>query len=178
MVVLDVMQDLCFVDNLLVIGEFGICFYVGVLLQVSDGVWLGMLCVIGKLLCVVFGDVDWIKLMQLVVIVMVWLEILWIFSYVDSLIFLFNCSCLIVDLYSFVVLGQGGEGLFGKLIVVVVDICDCVYLCDMIKVLGWDYVEGFLIQVKEQLCQLLGEVVFYCIGIMIFVYLEWCDIWQ
>ncbi|MFY0099826.1 hypothetical protein ABTQ08_20390, partial [Acinetobacter baumannii] len=87
-----------------------------------------------------------------------------------------NRSRLTADLHSLAALGQDGEGLSGKLTAVAVDICDRVYLRDMIKALGWDYVEGFLIQAKEQLRQSLGEVALYRIGTTTFAYLERRDI--
>lgn len=178
MVVLDATQDARFADNPLVTGEPGIRFYAGAPLQTADGVRLGTLCVIGKSPRTQFGRAERLTLRQLAAIVMARLDTLRVSSYVDSLTSLPNRSRLTADLHSLTSLGQGTHALTGKLTVVAIDLCDRVYLRDMIKALGWDYVEGFLIQAKEQLRQALGEVALYRIGTTTFAYLERRDIWQ
>lgn len=45
---------MCFVSNLVVICDGGICFYVGVLIIFSDGLCMGVLCVLDCKLCMFF----------------------------------------------------------------------------------------------------------------------------
>lgn len=178
MVVLDATQDERFAGNPLVTGEPGIRFYAGAPLQAADGVRLGTLCVIGKSPRAQFSAADRATLAQLAAIVMARLEILRVSSYVDSLTSLPNRSRLLADLQALQAVGCGAESLPQRLTAVVVDVCDRVYLADMIKALGWDYAEGFLLQAKERLRQALGEIALYRIGTTAFAYLERRDLWQ
>ncbi|RAM62377.1 sensor domain-containing phosphodiesterase [Herbaspirillum rubrisubalbicans] len=178
MVVLDATQDARFADNPLVTGEPGIRFYAGAPLLASDGLRLGTLCLIGKSPRAQFSAAQADTLAQLAAIVMARLDSLRVSSYVDSLTSLPNRSRLLVDLQSLQALAGSSAVFSDKLTAVAVDICDQVYLGDMIKALGWDYVEGFLVQATERLRQALGEVALYRIGTTSFAYLERKERWQ
>ncbi|MRT27901.1 EAL domain-containing protein [Herbaspirillum sp. CAH-3] len=178
MVVPDACQDARFADNPLVTGAPGIRFYAGAPLQTADGVRLGTLCVISTSPRTEFTRAERLTLRQLAAVVMARLDTLRSASYMDSLTALPNRSRLDADLQELAAFGPEGGGLSGKLTAVVVDICDRIYLRDMIKALGWDYVEGFLIQAMDQLRQALGEVALYRIGTTTFAYLERRDRWQ
>lgn len=174
MVVLDACHDPRFADNPLVTGEPGIRFYAGASLRTREGLYLGTLCVIGKSPRQQFSDEDAATLQRLAAIVMARLEILRDASYVDSLTSLPNRSRLVGDLQTL----RSVDGPLDKLTAVAVEVCEHVYLADMIKALGWDYVEGFLIEAKERLRQALGGIALYRIGTTSFAYLERRDVWQ
>jgi hypothetical protein len=104
-----------------------------------------------------FTRAERLTLRQLAAVVMARLDTLRSASYMDSLTALPNRSRLDADLQELAAFGPEGR-LPGKLTAVAVDICDRIYLRDMIKALGWDYVEGFLIQAMDQLRQALGRL--------------------
>lgn len=174
MVVPDARLDPRFADNPLVTGEPGIRFYAGASLQTREGLHLGTLCVIGKSPRAQFSEEEADTLRRLAAIVMARLEILRDASYVDSLTALPNRSRLVSDLQTL----RSVEGHLDRLTAVAVEVCEHVYLADMIKALGWDYVEGFLIEAKERLRQALGGIALYRIGTSSFAYLERRDVWQ
>lgn len=181
MVIPDARQDERFAGNPLVLGEPGIRFYAGAALRTADGVALGTLCLIGKSPRSQFSEVDQDRLERLAAIVMARLDMLRMGSYVDSLTSLPNRSRLVADVQLMQAHATGLAGLDElprRLAAVAVDVCDHTYLTDMVKALGWDYVEGFLIQAKERLCQALGEMALYRIGATSFAYLDRCDRWQ
>lgn len=81
MVIQDVLNDDCFYDNLFVIGVFGICFYVGWLFIVLNGVFIGMLCLIDMWFClfefdefVFFGDFVYMIECEIVVLYFVMID--------------------------------------------------------------------------------------------------------
>lgn len=172
MVVPDATRDARFADNPLVTGEPGIRFYAGAALCSSDGVKLGTLCVIGKSPRADLSAQEVATLEHLAAIVMARLENLRVSSYVDSLTSLPNRNRLLADLHSLRRAAGDNYDLVQRLTAVAVDVCEHVYLVDMIKALGWDYVEGFLIQAKERLRAALGDVALYRIGTTTFAYLE------
>jgi GGDEF domain-containing protein len=53
-----------------------------------------------------------------------------------------------------------------------VDICSREYLFDMVKALGWDYAEAFLVQVSRALCEALGGQPVYRVTTTTFVFLD------
>lgn len=171
LIVPDASRDHRFADNPLVLSEPGIRFYVGASLVTPTGLRLGTLCIIGKSPREKFTVDDAVTLQRLAAIVMARLEILRENSYVDSLTKLPNRNHFFADLQAL----QGTPELRSsrnKLTAVAVDICDRSYLDDMVKALGWDYVEGFLIQAKEQIRLALGEMGLYRIGTTVFAFLE------
>ncbi len=181
MVVLDAQQDQRFASNPLVLEAPGIRFYAGAVLRTADGVALGTLCLIGKSPRSQFSAADQDKLERLAAIVMARLDMLRMGSYVDSLTALPNRSRLVADVQLMQAQMPGLDGLDElprRLTAVAVDVCDHAYLADMVKALGWDYAEGFLIQAKERLCQALGGMALYRIGPTTFACLERCDRWQ
>lgn len=99
--------------------------------------------------------------------VMEWLEQLCNCGYIDYVMSLFNCVCL-MEVLCVCVYVQGVGGVF--CVVLGIDICLCEYLFDMVKVFGWDYVEFFLVQVSCVLCEVLDGQFVYWVMIIIFVF--------
>ncbi len=178
LVVQDAREDQRFSNNPLVLGEPRIRFYAGASLVTPCGLRLGTLCLIGKSPREQFTDDESATLQQLAAIVMARLEILRVNSYVDGLTKLPNRSQFAADLQSIESTGPVALHMRPLLAAVAVDICDRVYLDDMVKALGWDYAEGFLIQAKDRLAQALGDVVLYRIDTTVFAFLEKMDAWQ
>ncbi|MFL9922960.1 EAL domain-containing protein [Herbaspirillum lusitanum] len=172
MVVLDATKDERFKNNALVLGDPHIRFYAGAPLITPEGICLGTLCVIGKTPRDEFSDEDLATLEQLGAIVMARLEILRTTGYVDALTTLPNRTRFIEDLRFF---EKSSDRLRRSVTAVSVDICDRDYFVDMIKALGWDYAEGFLIQAKNRLVDAVDTSAVYRIGTTLFAYLHYSD---
>ncbi|MCA1326111.1 sensor domain-containing phosphodiesterase [Herbaspirillum sp. alder98] len=167
MVVLDACADERFRHNALVTGEPGIRFYAGAPLITSEGARLGTLCVIGKTTRDAFTADQASKLEQLASIVMARLELLRSSDYLDKLTALPNRSRLIEDLRCSPAMAHRHDN---PVTTVAVDVCDRTYLFDMVKALGWDYAEGFLVAAMQRLRDCAPPVVLYRIGTTTFAY--------
>lgn len=169
MVVLDAQRDPRFHDNALVTGAPHIRFYAGAPLISPQGHVLGSLCLIDPQPRLRFGPTEVGRLEQLAAMVMERLEQLRNRGYTDHVTGLPNRARLMEVLRARAHV-QGAAGL--PCAALGVDICSREYLFDMVKALGWDYAEAFLVQVSRALCEALGSVPVYRVTTTTFVYLD------
>ncbi|MGB9984462.1 EAL domain-containing protein [Herbaspirillum sp. AP21] len=170
MVVLDAQEDVRFAGNALVTGAPHIRFYAGAPLVTSRGLSLGTLCIIDSRPRSEFGANQLAQLQQLAAIVMERLEQLRNRGYIDHVTTLPNRARLMEVLRT-----RRHEATSLPCAALAVDICPREYLFDMVKALGWDYVEGFLMEVSRTLRQVLAGIEVYRVTTTTFVYLDDSD---
>lgn len=169
MVVTDALQDARFSRHALVTGAPFIRFYAGAPLVTPQGLSLGTLCIIDSRPRPDFGASQFAQLNQLAAIVMERLEQLRNRGYIDHVTALPNRARLMEVLRT---RGHARANMGGGDAAVAVDICPREYLFDMVKALGWDYAEGFLMEVSRTLRRVLGALPLYRVTTTTFVYLD------
>ncbi|MCI1006563.1 sensor domain-containing phosphodiesterase [Herbaspirillum sp. C7C8] len=169
LVVLDTHQDGRFRNNPLVTAAPRIRFYAGALLRSSQGHALGTLCLIDPRPREHFGPAEMARLEQLACMVMERLEQLRNRGYTDHVTGLPNRARLMEVLRARAHV-KGDAGL--PCAALGVDICSREYLFDMVKALGWDYAESFLVQVSRALCEALDYQPVYRVTTTTFVFLH------
>lgn len=169
LVVLDAQQDPRFRGNPLVTGAPRIRFYAGAPLVSSQGHALGTLCLIDPHPRQRFGPAEVARLEQLAAMVMERLEQLRNRGYTDHVTGLPNRARL-MEVLRTRPHARGAAGL--PCAALGVDICSREYLFDMVKALGWDYAEAFLVQVSRALCEALGGQPVYRVTTTTFVFLD------
>lgn len=169
LVVLDAHRDPRFRDNPLVTGAPHIRFYAGAPLVSPQGHALGTLCLIDHRPRQYFSPSDQDRLEQLAAMVMERLEQLRNRGYTDHVTSLPNRARLMEVLRARAhVQGVGGA----PCAALGIDVCSREYLFDMVKALGWDYAESFLVQVSRALCEALDGQPVYRVTTTTFVFLH------
>ncbi|UYB50620.1 sensor domain-containing phosphodiesterase [Xanthomonas sp. AM6] len=152
MVVADAREDPRFRDNPLVTGPPFIRFYAGAPLLLADGTGLGTLCVIDTEPRGAFDAQARRTLQELRDLLMVRIETLRNTGFVDALTGLPNRSRFNEDLTMWLSVQSADQHDTG----VAIDVCGAEYFRDMVKALGWEYAEGYLLAARDRLLAALG----------------------
>jgi EAL domain-containing protein (putative c-di-GMP-specific phosphodiesterase class I)/GGDEF domain-containing protein len=147
LVVADARQDPRFRDNPLVTGPPFIRFYAGAPLILADGTGLGTLCVIDSEPRHVFDAASRATLEELRDLLLLRIETLRNTGFVDALTGLPNRSRFNEDLTMWLSLQSKDQHDTG----VAIDVCGADYFRDMVKALGWEYAEGYLLAARDRL---------------------------
>lgn len=159
MVVPDAQEDPRFRDNPLVTGPPFIRFYAGAPLLLADGAGLGTLCVIDTQPRHAF-DAEQRRILQtLRDLALMRIDTLRNAGYVDALTGLPNRSRFSEDLDLWLSLQSPAQRDVG----VAIDVCGSDYFRDMVKALGWEYAEGYLLAARDRVAAALDGLPLYCI---------------
>lgn len=167
MVVEDVLQDVCFYDNLVVVGDLYICFYVGVLLISFDGLLLGMLCVFDVQLQYLVSD----KVEVLVVLLWQVMLVMELCCFVlDIQNYMLECDdyeCLLLEYYD-VLLVQNVDLVEQSCIDVLIGLLNCcvmvVVLDEVVVVIGDQFVEVCVVLLDIDYFKYINDFQGYVIG--------------
>ena len=166
LVVADARQDPRFRDNPLVTGPPFIRFYAGAPLMLADGTGLGTLCVIDSEPRSEFDADSRRTLQELRDLLLLRIETLRNTGYVDALTGLPNRSRFNEDLTMWLSLQSADHHDTG----VAIDVCGTEYFRDMVKALGWEYAEGYLLATRDRLLQALDGLPAYRIDTTSFAF--------
>ncbi|WP_369932869.1 putative bifunctional diguanylate cyclase/phosphodiesterase [Xanthomonas tesorieronis] len=166
LVVADARQDPRFRDNPLVTGPPFIRFYAGAPLILADGTGLGTLCVIDPEPRHAFDAQSRETLQELRDLLLLRIETLRNTGYVDALTGLPNRSRFNEDLTMWLSLQNADQHHTG----VAVDVCGTEYFRDMVKALGWEYAEGYLLATRDRLLKALDGLPAYRIDTTSFAF--------
>ncbi|WLA09979.1 sensor domain-containing phosphodiesterase [Xanthomonas translucens] len=166
LVVTDARQDPRFRDNPLVTGPPFIRFYAGAPLMLADGTGLGTLCVIDTEPRSEFDAPSRQTLQQLRDLVLMRIETLRNTGLVDALTGLSNRSRFNEDMTMWLSLQAVNQ----HDACVAIDVCGTEYFRDMVKALGWEYAEGYLLATRDRLLQALDGLPAYRIDTSSFAF--------
>ena len=166
LVVADARQDPRFRDNPLVTGPPFIRFYAGAPLMLADGTGLGTLCVIDSEPRSEFDADSRRTLQELRDLLLLRIETLRNTGYVDALTGLPNRSRFNEDLTMWLSLQSADHHDTG----VAIDVCGTDYFRDMVKALGWEYAEGYVLATRDRLLQALNGLPAYRIDTTSFAF--------
>lgn len=153
----DATRDPRFRDNPLVTGPPHIRFYAGAPLRLGNGHCIGTLCVIGLQPRdgITPGEQEQLEALRDLVVLRI--ENLRSDGYRDALTALPNRARFGEDLALWL-----SEHRPGQLdVAVAVDVCGGDYFRDMVKALGWEYAEGYIVAAKQRLLQCLEGLTLY-----------------
>jgi EAL domain-containing protein (putative c-di-GMP-specific phosphodiesterase class I)/GGDEF domain-containing protein len=169
MVVLDASLDARFIGNPLVTGSPFVRFYAGAPLVTREGMALGTLCIIDTEPRAAFSDEERQVLQRLAGLVLFRIETLRSIGYVDALTSLPNRTRFLEDID--LRLADPARNA-QAMVSVAVDVCGTAYYSDMLKALGYDYAEAYLVCAKDRLRNALpASATLYRIGVMRFGFL-------
>ncbi|MFC6838825.1 sensor domain-containing phosphodiesterase [Xanthomonas theicola] len=166
MLVHDARQDPRFCDNPLVTGPPYMRFYAGAPLLMADGVSLGTLCVIDTEPRAEFDDASRRTLQDLRDLLLLRIETLRNTGFVDALTGLPNRSRFDEDLSMWMSTQRANQPDTG----VAIDVCGIEYFRDMVKALGWEYAEGYLLATRDRLLEALDGLPAYRIDTTSFAF--------
>ncbi|WP_369975389.1 EAL domain-containing protein [Xanthomonas bundabergensis] len=166
LVVADAQQDPRFRDNPLVTGPPFIRFYAGAPLLLADGTGLGTLCVIDTEPRHEFDAQSRQTLQGLRDLLLLRIETLRNTGFVDALTGLPNRSRFNEDLTMWLSLQNAEQHDTG----VAIDVCGSEYFRDMVKALGWEYAEGYLLAARDRLLEALDGLPAYRIDTTSFAF--------
>ncbi|CTP82440.1 sensor domain-containing phosphodiesterase [Xanthomonas graminis] len=167
LVVADARQDPRFRDNPLVTGPPFIRFYAGAPLMLADGTGLGTLCVIDSEPRSEFDAPSRQTLQQLRDLLLQRIETLRNTGFFDALTGLPNRSRFNEDLTMWLSLQSTDQ----HDTCVAIDVCGTEYFRDMVKALGWEYAEGYLLATRDRLLQALDGLPTYRIDTTSFAFI-------
>ncbi len=165
LVVLDTHRDERFATNPLVLGAPFIRFYAGAPVVTREGMALGTLCVIDTEPRKRFDAEQENLLRCMADLVTMRIESLRLMGFVDPLTRLPNRYRFVEDLRLW--MADDGRPL-ERMAAVVVDVCGAEYFREMIKALGWDYAEGFVIAARDRLAASIAVSPLYRIDTTLF----------
>ncbi|WP_045769995.1 putative bifunctional diguanylate cyclase/phosphodiesterase [Xanthomonas albilineans] len=181
LVVLDAREDPRFRDSALVTGPPFVRFYAGAPLLMADGANLGALCVVDTEPREDFDESSRKTLEDLRDILMIRIDALRNAGFIDPLTQLPNRLRFNEDLTMWLSL----QGTQQHNTAVAVDVCGTKYFREMVKALGWEYAEGYLLSSRDRLVQALDGIPLYRIDTTTFVFViegsdedklaQWCD---
>ncbi len=166
LVVADARKDPRFRDNPLVTGPPFIRFYAGAPLMLADGTGLGTLCVIDTEPRHDFDAQSRLTLQELRDLLLLRIETLRNAGFFDPLTGLPNRSRFNEDLTMWLSLQSADQ----HDTAVAIDVCGTEYFRDMVKALGWEYAEGYLLATRDRLLNALNGLPVYRIDTTSFAF--------
>lgn len=174
MIVLDAQDDERFSRNPLVTAAPYIRFYAGAPLVTKEGMNLGTLCIIDNKPRARFTAAEQGILTNLCALVLTRIETLRAIGYVDPVTLLPNRARFIEDIQLRLANPAPGHGNTDNRhqVAIAVDVCGGDYLHDMVKALGWEHAEGYLVEAKNNLVNAVAPALVYRVGTTLFAFMQ------
>ena len=169
LVILDAQVDSRFDRSAFVTGEPHARFYAGAPLVTADGSCLGTLCVIDRRPRKSFTNAEKQILRSFAKLIMERIETRRTIGTVDRLTLLPNRARFIEDIKLW--RAEDVDRAAGRA-TIAVDICGVDYFYGMVRALGCECAEGYLLAAKRRLCDLLGPTPLYRVGETLFAFVH------